>query len=54
MWGSFGQLMRHIEVPAEFRLTWDEFCHPPEAKFRQFRPTMTHELATGKRLAQAR
>jgi hypothetical protein len=46
--------MRHLEVPDEFRLTWDDFCPTPEAKFRQFRLTATLELAANKRLAATR
>ena len=37
----------------EFCLTSGGFCRPPEAKFRQFRPTRAHELVSRKRLAQA-
>jgi hypothetical protein len=38
----------------EFCTTWREFCTTPGAKFRQFRPTLTHELAISKQLARAR
>jgi hypothetical protein len=41
-------------MPDKFCLTPGEFCHPPGAKFRQFRLTTTPELATDKRLAAAR
>jgi hypothetical protein len=51
-WTS-GKLKGSREVPDEFRPTWNEFCHPPGAKFSQFRPTATHELAISKRLARA-
>jgi hypothetical protein len=38
----------------EFRPTRREFSTTPGAKFRQFRPTATHEPKSHKRLARAR
>jgi hypothetical protein len=54
MWGSFGQLTRHVKLPDEFRPTWREFCPTPGAKFVPFRPTSKSQLATIKRFARSR
>jgi len=48
--GEFWTTDANLEFPEEYRPTWRQYCTTPGAKFRQFRPTLTHQPVSHKRL----